>query len=900
MDSNLIQTSASIPMVAKMHKENQQAIGGPTSLGVTSEERDDPQISSGISAFNLNDPIFSSSFISHSESASGNDASIVSTAKVNPGKYAPSTDPHVLADKTQSISEGLETILTQPITIKGDSSIARQVEEDEASRTIKLEDLTKLVSSVQPSFKDLDFPEDDPIIVQPSFKDLDFLEDDPIIVVDDSDEDEEANEVHATINSQKHKLELEKNKAEAEAALLRAQPSFPNMGQHYELLVKSLQIEFSKIFYAHDFSSSLPTELKEFSSKFSELTEEVKGLKNQVHNLEIELPGKLKEIPTKLEDFTKTVTSLTSQVAEQKILQWELPAEFLSIPTQVEVIQAKLKILDALPSLLHKVTNALNNFAQAIASKKTKDNSVPSTGQASTQPAEGEKNTNQATISQLFQRKATKNANLTKQQSKPTPPPPPTTPIIPPFITTTITQMQYPFLQSPPKISTQPEGEHIKKDKGKKALSSEEAEKESTNSDSNIDETHVTRSMIESSRIKKVKKLDFITEDRKHIHLTEEQINQQKKIEEEAKVEAAKYKSEVRKEELVVLLGPEMVNKHYNDKLQYDRYCDKMLNRRAESRITNCDVLTRKGPITLKVYREDGTSEIIPNFKSSDLHLGEWREVMTVRHQGPGLDDHARTFNSLLLAEIDKRNLNPLKQMRVIEQLRHIQFLGHVIDSQGIHVDPAKIEVVKDWATPRTPTEIRQILGLASYYRRFIKGFSKIAKPFTKLTQKNQNFDWEEKQESAFPMLKQKLCSAPILSLPEGIVTIPASRLLHLKQFMDKRVDHPSVGLRLEIANSLVQPLEFQVKDEVMLKFSPWKGVIHFEKQRKLNPSGVHNTFHVSNLKKCLSDETLVIPLEEIQIDDKLYFVEEPVEIMDQEIKRLKQSRILIVKVRWK
>ncbi|GKG32116.1 hypothetical protein Tco_0427066, partial [Tanacetum coccineum] len=100
-----------------------------------------------------------------------------------------------------------------------------------------------------------------------------------------------------------------------------------------------------------------------------------------------------------LEDFTKTVTSLTSQVAELDTLQWELPAEFLFVPTQVEVIQAKLKTLDALPSLLHKVTNALNQFAQAIASKKTKDDSVPLAGQVSTQPVKGEKNTNQATIS---------------------------------------------------------------------------------------------------------------------------------------------------------------------------------------------------------------------------------------------------------------------------------------------------------------------------------------------------------------------------------------------------------------------------------------------------------------------------------------------------------------------
>ncbi|GKB00751.1 putative reverse transcriptase domain-containing protein [Tanacetum coccineum] len=100
--------------------------------------------------------------------------------------------------------------------------------------------------------------------------------------------------------------------------------------------------------------------------------------------------------------------------------------------------------------------------------------------------------------------------------------------------------------------------------------------------------------------------------------------------------------------------------------------------------------------------------------------------------------------------------------------LPKVQFLGHVIDSQGIHVDPAKIESIKDWASPKTPTEIRQFLGLAGYYRRFIEGFSKIAKPMTKLTQKKVKFVWGDKQEAAFQLLKQKLCSAPILALPEG------------------------------------------------------------------------------------------------------------------------------------
>ncbi|GKF83717.1 putative reverse transcriptase domain-containing protein, partial [Tanacetum coccineum] len=94
--------------------------------------------------------------------------------------------------------------------------------------------------------------------------------------------------------------------------------------------------------------------------------------------------------------------------------------------------------------------------------------------------------------------------------------------------------------------------------------------------------------------------------------------------------------------------------------------------------------------------------------------------------------------------------------------------LGHVIDSEGIHVDPAKIESIKDWASPKSPMEIFQFLGLAGYYRRFIEGFLKIPKPMTKLTQKKVKFVWGDKQAASFQLLKQKLCSAPILALPEG------------------------------------------------------------------------------------------------------------------------------------
>ncbi|GJU60948.1 putative reverse transcriptase domain-containing protein [Tanacetum coccineum] len=105
-----------------------------------------------------------------------------------------------------------------------------------------------------------------------------------------------------------------------------------------------------------------------------------------------------------------------------------------------------------------------------------------------------------------------------------------------------------------------------------------------------------------------------------------------------------------------------------------------------------------------------------------------------------------------------------------IEHKEHLKAILELLKKEklGIHVNPAKIESIKDWATPKIPTDIRQFLGLAGYYRRFIEGFSKIAKSMTKLTQKGIKFDWGEKEENAFQLIKQKLCSAPILALPEG------------------------------------------------------------------------------------------------------------------------------------
>ncbi|GJW01669.1 putative reverse transcriptase domain-containing protein [Tanacetum coccineum] len=393
----------------------------------------------------------------------------------------------------------------------------------------------------------------------------------------------------------------------------------------------------------------------------------------------------------------------------------------------------------------------------------------------------------------------------------------------------------------------------------------------------------------------------------------------------------------------------------------------------------------------------------------------------------------------------------------------HLKIIVGVVEERGC----SKIESIKDWTSPKSPTEIRQFLGLAGYYRRFIEGFSKIAKPMTKLTQKKVKFEWGDKQEAAFQLLKQKLCSAPILALPKGIETsshhcerskktdpldklarlylkevvtrhgIPVSIIcdrdprfasnfwrslqnalgtnldmstayhpqtdgqsertiqtledmlcacaidfgkgwvnhLPLVEFSYNNSYHASIKaapfealygrkcrspicwtevgeaqilgpeLIQETTEKIIQikqrmqaardrqksyadlkrkPMEFQVGDKVMLKVSPWKGVVRFGKRGKLNPryvgpfkviervgevayklelpeelSRVHNTFHVSNLKKCHADEPLAVPLDGLHLDDKLHFVEEPLEIVGREVKRLKRSRIPLVKVRW-
>nr|GEY45196.1 putative reverse transcriptase domain-containing protein [Tanacetum cinerariifolium] len=298
----------------------------------------------------------------------------------------------------------------------------------------------------------------------------------------------------------------------------------------------------------------------------------------------------------------------------------------------------------------------------------------------------------------------------------------------------------------------------------------------------------------------------------------------------------------------------------------------------------------------------------------------------------------------------------------------NVQFLGYVIDSQGIHLDPAKIESIKDWASPKTPTEIRQFLGLTGYYQsedfvvyydashkglgavlmqrekvityasRQLKIHEKKYKPHdlelgsTELRKpeniKNEDVggmliknskDLEKlRTEKLEPRADGNLCLNGRSWLP-CYVQETTEKIIQIKQKM-----HAARVRQKSYADLKHKPMEFQVGDNVMVKVSLWKGVVHFGKRGKQNPryvrpfkvlekvgsvayklelpqelSRVHNTFHVSNLTKCHADEPLVVPLDGLHFDDKLQFVEEPVKIMDREVKHLRQSRVPIVKVRW-
>nr|GEW60662.1 retrovirus-related Pol polyprotein from transposon TNT 1-94 [Tanacetum cinerariifolium] len=188
------------------------------------------------------------------------------------------------------------------------------------------------------------------------------------------------------------------------------------------------------------------------------------------------------------------------------------------------------------------------------------------------------------------------------------------------------------------------------------------------------------------------------------------------------------------------------------------------------------DILTK--PLKREMTLEEELRLVLAKIRTRHLAwiLGEWsraKKSFVVRiplPDGKVLRVIGETPNvkvrHLVSVKAKEQKRDELVVVRDFPKLREVQFLGHVINRDGIHIVPSKIEAGKNWKAPRTPSKVCSFLRLAGYYRRFIKNFSKIVKPLV-LTQKSKTFDWVEEHENAFQTLKGKLCNAPVLALPD-------------------------------------------------------------------------------------------------------------------------------------
>ncbi|GJW56381.1 hypothetical protein Tco_0103112 [Tanacetum coccineum] len=279
--------------------------------------------------------------------------------------------------------------------------------------------------------------------------------------------------------------------------------------------------------------------------------------------------------------------------------------------------------------------------------------------------------------------------------------------------------------------------------------------------------------------------------------------------------------------------------------------------------------------------------------------------------------------------KLNPRYIGPFKILKRIgpvayklelpEELSNVHNTFHISNLKKCLSDESIVIIMKEL---RLDVKLNFVEEPVEIMDREVKQLNQSRIPIVKVrwnSKRGPEFTWERKDQIR---AKSPVCWTKVgdvqLTGPE-IIHETTKKIVQIRQRLQAARDR-----QRSYANVRRRPLEFQVGDRVMLKVSPRKGVIRFEKRGKLNPRyigpfkilkrvgpvayklklpkelrNVHNTFHVSNLKKCLSDESLVIPMKELRLDDKLNFVEEPVEIMDREVKQLRQSHIPIVKVRW-
>nr|GFB55599.1 putative reverse transcriptase domain-containing protein [Tanacetum cinerariifolium] len=259
-------------------------------------------------------------------------------------------------------------------------------------------------------------------------------------------------------------------------------------------------------------------------------------------------------------------------------------------------------------------------------------------------------------------------------------------------------------------------------------------------------------------------------------------------------------------------------------------------------------------------------------------------------------------------------------KLNLPEELGRVHNTFHVSNLRKCHADEP-LAVLLDRL--HFDDKLHFVEELVEIMDREVKQLKQSQIPLVKVrwnSKRGPEFTWEREDQfrKKYPHLFAKTASSSSILGPE-LIQETTEKIVQINERMQAARDRQK-----SYADMKRKPMEFQVGDKVMLKVSPWKGVVRFGKRGKLNPryvgpfqvlerigdvaykfdlpeelSRVHNTFHVSNLKECHADEPLVVPLEGLHFDDKLQFVEEPVENVDRKVKRLKRSRILLVKIRW-
>nr|GEY78671.1 hypothetical protein [Tanacetum cinerariifolium] len=271
--------------------------------------------------------------------------------------------------------------------------------------------------------------------------------------------------------------------------------------------------------------------------------------------------------------------------------------------------------------------------------------------------------------------------------------------------------------------------------------------------------------------------------------------------------------------------------------------------------------------------------------------------------------------------------------------LDSVQFFGHVIDRSGVHVDPAKIKAIKSWAAPTTPTKkelnLRQKrwIELLSHYDckiRLHPGKANVVADALSRKERDKTLRVRALMMTVHNYLPKQIREAREDAMKRENSEVGDSQLTGPELICDmtekiiqiKNCLLAARSRQKNYADKRAKPLEFEVGDMVLLKVSPWKGAMYFGKRKKLSShylgplkilarvgpvaytlelpkelKGIHSTFHALNLKRCLAERDVVILVDEIQLDNKLHMIEEPVKVVDKEVKRLKQSRIPIVKV---